>query len=91
MSYTGYHVEFTVQTDHRVKSKENEKRDNFQDLAREMKKLRNMKVTVIPIVIGTLCTITKGLVHGLEDLEIRGRIETIQTTVLSWSRIRPRK
>ena len=41
-----------------------------------------MKVTVIPIVIGTLITVTKGLVQGLEDLEIRGRVETIQTRPL---------
>ncbi len=41
-----------------------------------------MKVTLIPIVIGVLGTVTKGLVQGLEDLEIRGRVETIQTTVL---------
>ena len=41
-----------------------------------------MKVTVIPIVIGALGTVTKGLVKGLEDLEIKGRVETIQTTLL---------
>ena len=41
-----------------------------------------MKVMVILIVIGALGTITKGFVKGLEDLEIRGRVETIQTTVL---------
>ena len=34
------------------------------------------------IVIGVLGTIPKGLLKGLEDLEMRGRIETIQTTVL---------
>ena len=36
-----------------------------------------MKVTMIPIVIGALSTVTKGLVKGLEDLEITGRVETI--------------
>ena len=41
-----------------------------------------MKVTVIPFVIGVPGTITIGLVNGLEDLEIRGRVETIQTTTL---------
>ena len=41
-----------------------------------------MKVTVIPIVIGALGSVTKGLIKGLEDLEIRGRVETIQTTPL---------
>ena len=46
------------------------------DLVRELIKLWNMKVIVIIIVIGALGTITKGLVQGLDDLEIRGRVET---------------
>ena len=37
-----------------------------------------MKVTMILIVIGALGIITKGLAHRVEDLEIRGRVETIQ-------------
>ena len=41
-----------------------------------------MKVTVIPIIIGALGTLLKGLVRGVEELEIRGRTETIQTTAL---------
>ena len=41
-----------------------------------------MKVTVIPIVIGALRTIPKGLIKELEDLEIREQEETIQTTAL---------
>ena len=41
-----------------------------------------MKVIVIPILIGALSTITKGLIKGLEDLEIRGQVETLQTTAL---------
>ena len=41
-----------------------------------------MKVTILPIVIGALRTITKGLLKGLEDLEVGGRVETIQTTAL---------
>ena len=47
-----------------------------------MKKTWNIKVMVIPIVIGALGTIPKGLMKGLEDLEIRGRVEDIQTTAL---------
>ena len=47
-----------------------------------MKKQWNMKVTIIPIVIGALGAITKGLVKGLEDLEITGQMETVQTTAL---------
>ena len=32
----------------------------------------NMKVTFISVIIGTLGTVTRGLIKGLEDLEIRG-------------------
>ena len=46
------------------------------------KKLWNMKVTVIPIVIGALGTVTWGFVQGLEDLEMREWVETIQTSAL---------
>ena len=41
-----------------------------------------MKVTIVPIVISALGTITKGLLKGPEDLEVGGRVETIQTTAL---------
>ena len=41
-----------------------------------------MKVTIVQIVIGALDTITKGLLKGLEDLEVGGRVETMQTTAL---------
>ena len=39
-----------------------------------------MQVTIIPIVIGTFGTRTKGLLKELEDLEVGGRVETVQTT-----------
>ena len=68
-------VDFAVSADHRIKPKESEKK--YLDLARELKKLWNMKVTIIPIVIGALCTVAKGLLKGLEDLEIKGKVETI--------------
>ena len=63
-------VDFAVPADHRIKPKESEKRDKYKNLARELDKLGNMKVTVIPIVIGAFGIILKGLVKGLEDLEI---------------------
>ena len=44
-----------------------------------------MKVTFIPIVIGALGTVIKGLIKGLEVLEIRGQVETMQTIGIgSW-------
>ena len=41
-----------------------------------------MTVTIIPIMIGVFGTVTLKLLKGLEDLEVDGRVETIQTTAL---------
>ena len=54
-----------------------------------------MKVTVIPIVIGALGTILKGLLKRVEDLQIRVRVATIETkgllTFLSFMAYQPLK
>ena len=73
-------VDFAVPAYHRINLKECEKKDKYLDLVREMKKLWNMKVKIIPIVIGAFSSVTKGLLKGLEDLEVGRRWETIQTT-----------
>ena len=75
-------VDFAVSVGHRINLKECEKKDKYLDLARELKKLWNVKVTIVPIVIGAFGTITKGLLKGQEDLEVGGRVETIQMTAL---------
>ena len=54
-------VDFAVPADHRIKLKECEKKDKYLDLAWELKKLWNMKVTIVPIVIDAFSTVTKGL------------------------------
>ena len=54
--------------------------DKYRDLTWELEKQWNMKVTIIPIVISALGTITERLIPELEDLEIRGQVETVQTT-----------
>ena len=76
-------VDFAVPADQRIKLKECEKKDKYLDLARGVKKLWKMRVTIVSIVIDTFCTMTKGLLKGLEDLEVGGRVgRTIQMTAL---------
>ena len=71
-------VDFAEPADHRTKLKECKKKDKYLDLARELKKIWNVKVTIISIVIGAFDTVTKGLSKGLKDLEAGGRVETTQ-------------
>ena len=75
-------VDFAVPANHRVKLKNVKRRISTSNLLWNWKKMRNMQVTIIPIVIGAFGTVIKGLLKGLEDLEIGGRVETIQTTAL---------
>ena len=63
-------MEFALPADHRGKVKENEKKDKHFDLVRVLKKLLNMKVMFIPVVIVALDTVTDGFLKGLKNLEI---------------------
>ena len=75
-------MKVAVPTEHRVKLKEFENKDKYCNLARELIKLWNTRVTITPIVIAAPGTVTEALVKELVDLEIRGRVETIQTAAL---------
>ena len=71
--------------DYRIKLKECEKKEKYLDLARELKKLWNMKVTIIPIVTWTFGTVTKGLLKGIREWRKSGDIQT--TALLRTARI----
>ena len=60
------------------RSKNQRKRKERQALGpyQKNKKQKNMEVTVIVIVIGALESVPKDLVGELEELEIRGQVET---------------
>ena len=58
-------MDFAVPADNRTKLNVSEKKDKYLDLARKLKKMWNMKVTIILIVIGTLCTRIEKRTGGL--------------------------
>ena len=58
-------VDFAVPASHRTKLKECENKDKYLDLARDLKKLWDMRVMIVPIVIGCFGTVTKGFLKGL--------------------------
>ena len=62
-------VDFAV---HWTTIEENKKSDKYLDLARDLKCLWNMRVKMIPVVIGTLGSVRKDLGKELEALEIGG-------------------
>ena len=72
-------VDFAVPVDHRVKLKEIEEKDKYLDLAWELKRAVEHESDGEANCIVTLGTVPK----GLEELEIRGRVEIIKTTAFS--------
>ena len=72
-------MDFVFLADNRVKIKEGEERDQYLDIAWELRKLLNMKATVIPFIIGALGVIPNSLIKGLEEMEIRGPDQVIIT------------
>ena len=66
------------------KKKECENNDKYLYLRDLKKKIWDIRVTIIPIVIDAFGTITKMLLKRLEDLEMRERVVTMQIT--TWLR-----
>ena len=75
-------IDFSIHYDSRVNNKEMEKIEKYHDLARELRKLWNMKVKVIPIIIGTLGTTPRQVKKRLEVIGIETRVKELQKTVI---------
>ena len=65
-------MDFSVSADPKGHLKETKKKDKYGDIAREFRKLWNMKVAVTLIGNDALGTVTKWLEKVLTNLEIRG-------------------
>ena len=74
-------MNLAVAVNRTLEIKESQKKDKYLEPYQKTKK-KTMELTVMPVVIGTLGTKPKGVVKGLEDMEIRGQIQTIKTTEL---------
>ncbi|XP_072176148.1 uncharacterized protein [Diadema setosum] len=75
-------VDVAVPGDSRVAEKEKEKIEKYQDLARELRCLWNMRTKVIPIVVGALGTTPKQLQRHLDDVGVPDRVQTLQKAAL---------
>ena len=74
-------LDFAAPADYRVKLKY-EKRDKYYDLAKEFKRIVKHESYDYNNCKWSSLSVTKRLVQGLEDLEITGQVETVQTTEL---------
>ena len=65
-----------------MKQKEQEKTEKYKNLARELKKIWDMKVKVTPVIIGALGATPKKLKKRLQDLGIDTKIVELQKSAI---------
>ena len=81
-------IDFAVHGDSTIEEKENDKIEKYQDLGREVQKIRNVKVKVIPLVVGSLGAIPKQFGNRLKQIGITvGNAQVLKTVLLGTVRI----
>ena len=68
--------------DSRIEEKEKDKIEKYQDLGRELQKIWNIKVKIIPLVVGSLGAKTKQFGNRLKQIGITVGKAQVQKTVL---------
>ena len=75
-------IDFAVRGDSRIEEKEKDKIEKYQDLGRELQKTWNVKVKIIPLVVGSLGAIPKHFGNRLKQIAITGGKAQVQKAVL---------
>ena len=75
-------IDVAIPWDTRVEEKEREKMDKYQDLKIEIRRIWDMPVEIVPIIIGALGTIPRSLKRNLEKLEAEVAPGLMQKSVI---------
>ena len=75
-------IDFAVPGDSRIEEKEKDKIEKYQDLGRELRKIWNVKVKIIPLVVGCLGAIPKQFGNRLKQIGFTAGTAQVQKTVL---------
>ena len=81
-------IDFAAPGDSRIEEKEKDKIEKYQDLGRELQKIWNVKIKIIPLVVGSLGAITKQFGNRLKQIDIMvGTAQVEKTVLLGMARI----
>ena len=75
-------IDFAVQGDSRIEGKEKEKIEKYQDLRREFQKIWNVRMKIVPLVVGFLGAIPTEFGNRLKETGITAEIGQVQKAVL---------
>ena len=71
-------IGMTVPSDRSIALKEIEKESKYKDLELEIQRMWHMKTVVIPVVVGALGTVKKGMVENIKKVSDRATVTEIQ-------------
>ena len=81
-------INFAVPGDSRIEEKEKDKIEKYQELGKELQKIWDVKVKIIPLVIGSLSAILKQFGNRLKQIGITvGTVKVQKTVLLGTTRI----
>ena len=75
-------IDFAVPRDSRIEEKEKDKIEKYQDVGMELQNIWNIKVKIIPLVLGSLGAIPKQFGNILKQIGITVGTAQVQKTVL---------
>ena len=75
-------IDFAVPGDIRTEEKEKDKIEKYKDWERELQKIWNVKIKIIPLAVGSLGTIPKQFGNRLKQVCITTGTAQFQKTVL---------
>lgn len=71
-------IDMTVPSDRNITLKEIEKKSKYKDLELEIQRMWHMKTIVVPVVVGALGTVKKGMVKNIEKVSKSANVTEIQ-------------
>ena len=74
-------IDFAIPSDRRIEDKVKDNKEKYQDLRRELQKIWNVKVNIIPLVVGPLDAIPKQLGNRLKQIGIKAGTTQVQKTL----------
>ena len=81
-------IDMSIPSDTNIALKEIEKKSKYKDLELEIQRMWQMKTEVIPVVVGALGTIKKGMAENIKRVSERANVtETQKISMLGSARI----
>ena len=84
-------IDMTIPSDRNIALKETEKKSKYKDLELEIQRMWHMKTEVVPVVVGALGTIKKGMIENIKKVSERATVTEMQKICMLGSAQIPRK